>query len=1001
MEKLFGIEINNLLFGLSGILLAIFLILAFAAWRNPVLFKMGVRNITRRPAQTFLILLGLMLATLLFSSTLATGDTMNYSVEKSAIETIGQVDLVIQPKKNSGTGESAMDVNEAILLKNKDLNRVKELFHNYENVDGISPFVNTQVPAQSPKNKRNLPSLGLAGLDESYTKQFGKLSDSQGKELKLSDLGKNEVYINEKTADKLEVKAGDKINIFTSASQYAIEVKGVIAKGAVPSYGPSAVLAIEQAQKLLDMPAGYSSILISGKGNETSGVEHSAAIFKKVKKLFNGTPFEVEQTKKDMLEQAKQQANMFTTIFLVFGQFSMMAGIMLIFLIFVMLAAERKVELGVMRAIGLQRRDLLKIFTFEGAVYALLSAVIGAVLGIFVGMGMIKVITAAIGQIEEFPLTFHFTAKSFVIAYSMGVIATFFIVVLSAWRAGKINIVRAVRDLPEPAKAKKGLKRLIILLVVLVIGVMMMSGGVQGKQTAPFMMGLSLLLAAIPLLATWIRLPERAAYSIAGLGITIAWLLPETTIASLVPGFDTFSGGIEMFFISGIAIITGAIWVIMYNSDILLAFVTFAFGRLKGLPPILRIAVNYPMKNRVRTGLALAMFSLVMFTIIFMSSLLGSFGAVYDDVDRFSGSYDIRGATGFSNPVEQIERTLGDKGDIKHSDIKALGTFSIAPAAFKQERVKSKKWADHIVYGIDSGYAKSTSYKMTLKSSKYRSDRDVWDALNREPNTAVVHASLVPAKTSYSMGEQEPPFRMSGFFREDKKLPDVYLEAKNPMTGKIEKLKIIGVIELSSIYLQSGIVTSQKTVNKMMGTKVPATTFWFKFKESVDIEKANKVLAKVFYKNGMETTILSEDIGALMRVNLMMNRLLQGFMGLGLVVGIAALGVIASRSVVERRRQIGMLRAIGFQRSMVQSAFLLESSFVSLLGIVVGAALALILAHNVSREMAADMPGMVYVIPWVEVLAISGVSYLIAMIATYLPARQASKVFPAEALRYE
>ena len=42
-------------------------------------------------------------------------------------------------------------------------------------------------------------------------------------------------------------------------------------------------------------------------------------------------------------------------------------------------------------------------------------------------------------------------------------------------------------------------------------------------------------------------------------------------------------------------------------------------------------------------------------------------------------------------------------------------------------------------------------------------------------------------------------------------------------------------------------------------------------------------------------------------------RMFQGFMALGLIVGIAALGVIAFRSVVERRQQIGMLRAIGYQ----------------------------------------------------------------------------------------
>jgi hypothetical protein len=52
--------------------------------------------------------------------------------------------------------------------------------------------------------------------------------------------------------------------------------------------------------------------------------------------------------------------------------------------------------------------------------------------------------------------------------------------------------------------------------------------------------------------------------------------------------------------------------------------------------------------------------------------------------------------------------------------------------------------------------------------------------------------------------------------------------------------------------------------------------------------------------------------------------LIQGFIGLGLLIGIAALGVVTIRAVVERRQQIGVLRAIGFTREMVQNVFLFE-----------------------------------------------------------------------------
>ena len=124
-------------------------------------------------------------------------------------------------------------------------------------------------------------------------------------------------------------------------------------------------------------------------------------------------------------------------------------------------------------------------------------------------------------------------------------------------------------------------------------------------------------------------------------------------------------------------------------------------------------------------------------------------------------------------------------------------------------------------------------------------------------------------------------------------------------------------------------------------------------------------------------------------------------MALGLIVGIAALGVIATRSVVERRQQIGMLRAIGFKRRMVQGSFLLESSFVAILGTGIGCLLGLLLGHQVVDYSGKSDPSLHFVVPWLQVLGITIGTYLASLLTTFLPAWQASRVYPAEALRYE
>jgi len=111
--------------------------------------------------------------------------------------------------------------------------------------------------------------------------------------------------------------------------------------------------------------------------------------------------------------------------------------------------------------------------------------------------------------------------------------------------------------------------------------------------------------------------------------------------------------------------------------------------------------------------------------------------------------------------------------------------------------------------------------------------------------------------------------------------------------------------------------------------------------------------------------------------------------------------VIAFRSVVERRQQIGMMRAIGFRKGMVRTAFLIESSFIAILGTLLGVVLGLWLAKNLVDSIAKDNSSVVFNVPWLQIVLIIVVAYVASLITTFVPAWQASRVYPAEALRYE
>jgi putative ABC transport system permease protein len=247
----------------------------------------------------------------------------------------------------------------------------------------------------------------------------------------------------------------------------------------------------------------------------------------------------------------------------------------------------------------------------------------------------------------------------------------------------------------------------------------------------------------------------------------------------------------------------------------------------------------------------------------------------------------------------------------------------------------------------------------------------------------------------------EAPVKLTGFYADDKNLPeDLYLRVEDPESGETRDLRVIGVLG-SSASFAGDIVTSQDALEGLADRPVTPQTYYFDLGSGVNAATTAKTLERDFAKNGLQTQVTAEvirDNDATRRVVFL---LLRGFMSLGLVVGIAAIGVIAARSVVERRQQIGMMRALGFQKGQVRLAFLTESSFIALLGIGVGVTLGLGFSGTLIDNIRQNIPGLEYTVPWGALLLVVIVGYAASLLTTYLPARQASKVYPAEALRYE
>jgi putative ABC transport system permease protein len=138
MEEIFGIPTSSIMVVLAVLLALCLMVSIWVAIRRPVIFKLGVRNIPRRKAQTILIVIGLMLSTLIISAAMTTGDTINNSVGAQVYDLLGHTDEVVV---FSSEPEDA-NIQNAITqrIPESALGVVEQALAGHPNVDGIAPI---------------------------------------------------------------------------------------------------------------------------------------------------------------------------------------------------------------------------------------------------------------------------------------------------------------------------------------------------------------------------------------------------------------------------------------------------------------------------------------------------------------------------------------------------------------------------------------------------------------------------------------------------------------------------------------------------------------------------------------------------------------------------------------------------------------------------------------------------------------------------------------------
>ncbi|HKT37549.1 MAG TPA: ABC transporter permease, partial [Ktedonobacterales bacterium] len=663
------------------------LTLLWQAMRSPHLLRIGLRNVPRRKLRTTLVVFGLMLATTFVAAAIAIDDTIVLAVKSVAVYNLGRIDEQIVRRGGSMAPFSATFGDEA-----------RDALAGNDHVAGIAPALilpNVLVADETARQVRG--GVTALAINDTGGGPLTSFSDvGTGVPVFPDTLHDNAVLLNHSAGQLLNARTGDTIYLYSDrwpGHRYSYTVAGTVTGGMLGET-PTVVLTMPALSNLMHVSNAVNAIYIANTGNGLTGVGYSDEIADTVRDAMPGF-LAVQTVKADGVALSLRVQDIFGRILTLFTLFAFAIGLLLIFLIFSLLAAERRAELGMARAVGMRRSHIIIMLLFEGAAYDGAAAVLGIASGLGLGVIIVALVSPIIARLG-FPLRFDIQPDGIITAFCLGALFTLATILLAAWNISRMTVAAALRDLPEPPAPYPGILTLarqalsgmlrsvapsgnritawrLLLesaitsgLVPLFAGLLLLRSAISAFDGLLFALGLSVsvigvalllrraILSTVAIWATW-RAPASAAHIVAraterserllalvlGGGLALYWSLPFDALQSL--GVPRFTGGIPLVFVAGMMMVFGAVIALAPHLDLLLRPVSWLLSLMGRLRHVTSVALLYPAFHRFRTGIGLALFSLVCFTLVVMACIAASTTKNYDNVPQQASGYDIAG----------------------------------------------------------------------------------------------------------------------------------------------------------------------------------------------------------------------------------------------------------------------------------------------------------------------------------------------------------------------
>jgi putative ABC transport system permease protein len=213
-----------------------------------------------------------------------------------------------------------------------------------------------------------------------------------------------------------------------------------------------------------------------------------------------------------------------------------------------------------------------------------------------------------------------------------------------------------------------------------------------------------------------------------------------------------------------------------------------------------------------------------------------------------------------------------------------------------------------------------------------------------------------------------------------------------------KEFNITGIFETSSVYQSKGAATSLKKLQEMEKQEGYVTLIYVELNNDADIESISQRIEEEF--PDLITIKSASELGKVDKGLELMDAASSAISLLAIIIGGIGVTNTMIMSIFERTREIGVLRAIGWRRKRILSLILGESMLLCLFSIPIGSLLGIFGVHLLSLYPAIG--GILEPMFTLEVFVRAFlVASAVGIIGGLYPAYRASKLSPAEAMRYE